>query len=125
AADISPDELIKIDTCWSAAIGLALVDSMRGFDFQSRHLLLTLKTGEPHRIVRALALEAAVSSALGGRNERQTEKLIQMAMSLAERLEHNYSIGLVTGIAGFTAFQEGQWKRATEMCRRGESILRE
>ena len=40
--------------------GLALVDSIRAADFNTRHLLLALEAGEPYRIARALALEAGL-----------------------------------------------------------------
>jgi eukaryotic-like serine/threonine-protein kinase len=59
SAQIPPDELIRIDTCWSAATGLAIVDTIRGSDFQTRHLLLALQAGEPYRIARALCWEIA------------------------------------------------------------------
>jgi eukaryotic-like serine/threonine-protein kinase len=50
-------EVLKIDTCWSVAEGLGLVDTIRGADFQARHLLLALRAGEPLRVARALAME--------------------------------------------------------------------
>ena len=53
------DSLLRIDTCWSVTTGLAMVDSIRAADFNTRHLLLALEAGEPYRIARALALEAS------------------------------------------------------------------
>ena len=55
---IPADRLLRIDTCWSVATGLAMVDNIRAADFNTRHLLLALEAGEPYRIARALALEA-------------------------------------------------------------------
>src|SRR5262249_23164739 len=70
---ISSQDLIRIDTCWAAAVGLGNVDPIRALDFQTRHLLLALKEGEPYRIVRALALEAGFNSAYGGRDQLSSE----------------------------------------------------
>ena len=50
--DLAPAELMRIDICWSAASGLALIDTVRGADFQTRHLLLALNSGERYRIAR-------------------------------------------------------------------------
>ncbi len=59
-SQISTEELVRVDACWSVAIGLGLVDTIRAADFQARHLLLALKTGDPLRIARALAVELPV-----------------------------------------------------------------
>ena len=57
-------------TCWSAATGLALVDPLRGANFQTRHLLLALQAGEPYRVARALALEVGYTAVAGSRRQR-------------------------------------------------------
>ena len=46
--------------------GLARVDFIRAADFQSLNLLLSLRAGEPYRVARALAMEAALVALPGG-----------------------------------------------------------
>src|SRR5207249_3211751 len=43
-------DLVRLDTCWSAAIGLNFVEKVRAWDFQARYLLLALQAGEPSRL---------------------------------------------------------------------------
>src|SRR5206468_8414908 len=68
-SQIAPEELIRIDTCWSVASGLSMIDTIRGREFQMRHLLLALKAGEPYRVARALGNQAGFSG-LSGRGGR-------------------------------------------------------
>src|SRR5207247_5962696 len=59
AANIPDDDLFRIDICWAIAAGLGAVDFIRSADFQSRHLLLALRAGEPYRVSRAISFEGA------------------------------------------------------------------
>ncbi len=61
-SEIPEADLFRIDICWAVAAGLGAVDLIRGADFQCRHLLLALNAGEPFRIARGLAFEAAQST---------------------------------------------------------------
>ena len=56
-ADRSLDELARVDLFWSIATGMALVDHVRGADFQARHYLAGMRCGDPVRAARALAAE--------------------------------------------------------------------
>jgi hypothetical protein len=59
---VSPTHLRRIDTAWAVGIGLSAVDPIRGAAFQSLNLLLSLRSGDPYRICRAIALEAIVDA---------------------------------------------------------------
>ncbi len=124
-AQVPAEELSRIDACWSVALGLVLVDPIRGADFQARTLLLSLKAGEPLRIVRALSLEAGFASSAGNRGRRRTEKLLNAATTLAARVNRPEALGSAGLAAGTTAWFFGQWKKSFELTERAEAILRE
>jgi eukaryotic-like serine/threonine-protein kinase len=124
-SQVAAERLMKIDICWSVAAGLGLVDTIRGYDFQARQLLLALRAGEPYRVARALALEVAFNATGGGRNLRRTERLWKATSSLATRIGHPHTTGLAMFVAGLAAYLEGRWKTAQELCDRAEGILRE
>ena len=122
---IAPEKLIAIDTCWSVAIGLGTVDTIRGMSFGKRHLSLALAAGEPYRVARALALEAAFSAADGLAHRKRTARLVEASMTLAERVNHPHAVGLANVTAGMAAYLEGRWRKACALLDRGEQILRE
>jgi hypothetical protein len=125
ATQIAPEKLIRIDTCWSLSLGLSMVDTVRGRDFQARHLLLALKAGEPYRISRAVSVEAGYSATGGPPNARRTAELMETATRLAARVGHPQAIAVAQLAVGITAIAEGRWKTAWELARKGEAILRE
>jgi hypothetical protein len=124
-SQIAPEQLIRIDTCWSASAGLSLIDTIRGRDFQARHLLLALKAGEPYRVARALANEAGYSAIRGRPSSRKTASLVEKATTLAERVGQPQALGVAVMAVGLTAELEGRWKTAWDQAEKAEVILRE
>ncbi|MEZ4295131.1 MAG: AAA family ATPase, partial [Polyangiaceae bacterium] len=125
ASEVPAAELLRIDTCFAVSSGLGLVDTVRGYYFQERNLLLSLAAGEPHRIARAIALEASYSSAEGGPKRERTAALLRQAEELAERLDHPYTIAWATGAGGMAATLEGRWAEAHARCERAEALFRD
>jgi hypothetical protein len=116
---IPPDELSRIDICWSVSTALGMIDNIRGADFSARHLLLALHAGEPYRVVRALTVEVAYAA--GTRWGRgRVRRLLGIADALAQRLEHPHAQGMVTMATGVSAFLSGDWPRALEFCNLAE-----
>ena len=122
---IPPRELLRIDACWSVAVGLGQVDMVRGADFQARHLLLALRAGEPYRVARALALEAGYSATAGTRSRKRSEKAGRAAAALAERIGRPHAIGLAAMMAGIAAWTHGRWSEARRLLDGAEAQLRE
>jgi hypothetical protein len=124
-AEIPPEQLAHVDVSWSAAVGMAMVDTVRGADFQARCLLLALKSGEPRRITKAIALEAANNSAAGWPARERTARLLEIAQELAIHVASPYATGLLLGTTGIAAFLEGRWADARKLCERAESTFRD
>ncbi len=124
-ADVPADDLLRIDTCWSVSAGLGLVDNVRGSYFQSRGLLFALAAGEPSRIGRALAAEAAFSSSAGGPNARRSARLLTEAERIAKELDQPYHLAWATGAGGIIAALEGRWATALERCTAGLAGFRD
>src|SRR5262249_50115013 len=93
-SQLSDGDRILIDACWSVAVGLSMVDTIRGADFQARHLLLALDAGEPFRVARALAMEVAHRAVPGRPAEAHVKALLQVARAVAERVEDPYPSAL-------------------------------
>jgi serine/threonine protein kinase/KaiC/GvpD/RAD55 family RecA-like ATPase len=125
AQDVSPDLLIRIDTCWSASSGLGLVDFVRGGDFQTRHLLYALEAGEPGRVARALAMEAGYLSAGGSRSAEATAKVVRQARELSDRIEAPHAQGLSRLADAMARWHLGRWRESVELCADAERIFRE
>ncbi|HEX5063787.1 MAG TPA: AAA family ATPase [Kofleriaceae bacterium] len=121
---VAASELTRVDLCWSVAGGLAMVDTIRGADFQTRHLLLALRAGEPTRVARALATEGGFHSVGGVRSRRRAAKLFAEARALLARHPSEYVASMLTGSECIHAYQAGEWRRALELARKAELEIR-
>ena len=122
---ISPSLLLQIDTCSSVATGLSLVDVARGAALQTTALLLALRAGEPSRIARALAMEAAYTSTAGGKAEARTDRLLEKAREIASRTGDHRAIGLTAAMAAGCAWNFGRWAECLDRARAARARLRE
>jgi hypothetical protein len=124
-SSIAASDLTRIDVCWSAGVGLSVVDTIRGADFQARGLLLSLKSGAPSRIARSLAMEVAHRASAGGSTRKSSARLLEMAESLARRVDDDYTSAMVTLARGVAAYLEGRWREARVECDRAATIFRD
>jgi len=125
ASEIRESDLVRIDTCWAVAAGLGAVDLIRGADFQSRHLLLSLRAGEPFRVARALAFEAAQTASRGGAASARAARVARWAEELSQKVGHPQAIGLSIWASGVCAYLVGNWQKAAELCERAAEVLRD
>jgi hypothetical protein len=126
AADAVPaEELTRIDICWSAGVGLSVMDPVPGSVFQTRSLLLALRAGEPYRIARALACNAAYVAMAGGPARRRTERQLAAVAAYAGRTGNAHARGLLNLVAGMAAYFQGRWRDALASFGQAEAILRQ
>ncbi len=121
--DIDADILLRVDTCWSAVMGLLLVDMISAGYFSARHLLLALDAGEPSRIARAMAIEATTRRAYPTRR-RLTETLFQQSKALAKSVGNPHAIALSLLGESITAMARGEWKNGGMLAEQARGILR-
>ncbi|MGO9597548.1 MAG: serine/threonine-protein kinase PknK [Isosphaeraceae bacterium] len=121
---VSAEDLTRVDLCWSAVAGLSVIDPILGADFQTRGLLLSLRAGEPFRIARCLAMEAAHRSTAGNRAARSALTLLQSAQDLAQRLGSPHALAIVELARGVAALMLGKWKNAHQSLDEAQSLLR-
>jgi hypothetical protein len=122
--EIDAETLLRLDTCWSAATGLLLVDMISGSDFSARHLLMALDAGEPFRIARAMALESATRAAYPTAR-KSSEKLGQQATALAKSVGNSQAIALSILAEGYVAMGAGEWKKASLLSEQALAALRD
>jgi eukaryotic-like serine/threonine-protein kinase len=118
-------DLLRIDTCWSVAVGFGLIDLIRSAEFQTRSLQLALRAGEPYRVARCLALDALFVSLGGTRVRARVDRLLASANGLATDLGNEHAVGLVAMAEGVAAWVQGRWKDALRLCDEAAVILRE
>ncbi len=124
-SDVPPALLRRLDTCFSVAVGMGLVDTIRGADYQTRCLVLALRAGEIHRVARALAMEAAHASAVGGPSRVRVARLLASAEALATRVRAPEVHALVSATGGIAAFLQGRWRDGHRLCSDAERVFRD
>ncbi|TNE87583.1 MAG: hypothetical protein EP330_17965 [Deltaproteobacteria bacterium] len=117
------DELYKVDTCWSLASGLAIIDTFVATDFQVRQLRLALDAGEPYRVVRALALEASYLAAQGHDSREAALSLLERAEAMAEDLDSAHLRAFLPLCRAMCDFLDARWKESASGMLIAERIL--
>jgi serine/threonine protein kinase len=125
ANQIAPEELLKIDICWAAAVGLTMADNIQGTAFHVRHLLLSLQAGELYRIALALAMEAAVSAFPGRRSQARAQNIHKMSLELAGRIKNPHALASAIVSEAVRCWLVGRWKETQDAAERADCILRE
>jgi len=125
AAQIAPEALKQLDVFATVSSGLSSVDTIRGADFQSRHLLLALETGEPSRVAVALLHEATFVATQGGRSLRRSGSLLRRARTASAALNDEFVTAWTFAAEGFQSYFGGRFRTAAERFAASGELFRE
>ena len=125
ASDILPRDLQLLELHRAVATGLSAVDYIRGADFNTRTLLLALKTGQPLQVARSLALEAALRAAEGAHRRPVVARLLGEARRIAEDERDDFLRTYVRGTTGLCDYFMGSFTDAVNNMMFAEKDLRE
>ncbi|HVZ87780.1 MAG TPA: AAA family ATPase, partial [Polyangia bacterium] len=123
AEEIAPRDLARADLCWSISSGLGLMDPVQGAHFQARSLRLALAAGEPYRVSRGIAGEAAYAAAQG--DDGRARKLLAEAGEIASSLDHPHATGIVSLMSGLAAHLSGRFADSLDHLVAAERIFRD
>jgi hypothetical protein len=123
AEAVAPSALARIDAAWTVAVGMSTVDNLKGACVQSGNLLLALELGEPFRVVRALAAEAAYLGTAGTASAARVDRLIVRATALAGELADPYALGFVHLARCFVFYLRSDFAAARGACDDAEAIF--
>jgi eukaryotic-like serine/threonine-protein kinase len=119
---IDPQQLLRIDVCWSLALGWSAIETLRGAEAQALHLLLALRAGEPQRVALALAAEAGYSTVRSMRSLRRVPRLLNLAIQTAKSSNNPHALGIATFSAAMQSWEKGDFLEAFQLCERAEDI---
>ena len=121
--EISDADVLRLDVLKGAAQGLAMVDSIRGADFQTRQLLFALRSGHRPHIARSLLLEAMYQATNG--HLRRAEQLIARGHEVHPAEDHDpYMTAWFLSARGTAAYFGGDSPTAVELLSDAESVMR-
>ncbi|GAB4565667.1 MAG: hypothetical protein Tsb0020_16720 [Haliangiales bacterium] len=121
--DIPLARRLRVDVCWSAAIGLAAVDYVRAADFAVRCLLMALDEGYEVRIATALVLETCYLATTGEAAAPRALELARQAKDIAARTGDTKAIAFATFAPGAVSLLTGRWRVAYEHLERSDQVL--
>jgi tetratricopeptide (TPR) repeat protein len=124
AADVPPSLQHVIDVLVSM-YPLGLTDVLRGHRFQTMNLRLSLDSGVPANILRAIATEIVYQGVGGFKATARLAELLALAERLLVELPDPLLRGGIDTAAGAAATVRGEFKLARECCERAERVLRE
>jgi len=122
-AEIPRHELTRLDACAGVAPLLGMFDPLRAIGLQTKGLLFALDAGEPARLSRALAVDAAFLSTQGRRAAPKWAKPMARAIEIAARLDTPHAHGLIAAAESLIDHLVGDWIAARPTAERAIELL--
>ena len=113
--DVRPEDRVRIEALYAAAMGFAIVDVILGACMQAKLLLLSLRSGDRFQVLRATALEASQRASAGGSSGKRERALFRIAERLASASSNPEWVAFVEVAKGVALFLRGGWREAFVM----------
>lgn len=125
AADLPESKLHAVDLCWALSNGLTGIDVIRSAHYYSQALWLALECGEPTRVARTLAAEAALSALESAESANRVEPVLARAEQLARQSQDTQALGWVMAGRALQAFTRTELECCVEWCEEAVRHFRE
>ncbi len=122
-SQIAAHDQLRADILGSLAVALGSIDSVRGTDAQTRYLLLSLKLGDPVRVARGLAREAAVRAAASEPGAENWRGMLERAEALAKQTGDAEALGTALGVRALANLVRGNVRDGLHQSVEAERIL--
>lgn len=123
---IDPAARMRLDALWRTTRGVIMLDPQLADVLAGMHVLESLSAGDACRALRALGLEAAIESNIGGRwFQRRSHHLLETAERLALTHGGAYEFGWLTQCRAVCAFCEGRWRECVDLSVVADQQLRQ
>ena len=112
---------MRLDVCWMGAVGTSMIEPIRSAEFSAQYVLLALKSGDPSRILLALAGESTqICHVPSGGDLRKARALLDRAEAMTAGNPDPYARAFILLMRGIVSFLHGEWKAAAAL---GDSAL--
>lgn len=114
----------RADMLWGIGAALVCMDSLRGAVYHAEHLLVALRSNDPYRLARALAVEAALAAS-SNRDPARTQFLLDRGLEASGLSGEPHALSVSKGAAGVVRFLEGRFREAQRLTREAQQLIRE
>lgn len=123
-SEIDPATLARLDTLWAASTSIAFVDNTAPDVVGVRHLREALATGEPSRVLRSLAYEAAFELRIHPRLRERSLRLLREVRRLADETGRPYDRAWQLSCEAVVHWLSTDWKASIEAAERAVETYR-
>ena len=113
----------RIDLTWSMGLSLSWIDPIRGAAYDALSLRLSLRSGDPARVARALAVSAVHEALASGSRDERARATLRRANQLAEHSESAYARGLTAAAEGLSSYLVGDFRQAQQSSARAAEVF--
>jgi eukaryotic-like serine/threonine-protein kinase len=121
---VRTEAIQRMDMLWGIGSALSPMDQLRGTVYQAEHMLLAMRSGDPYRYARALAIEST-TYATGNKDPGQLQRVIDAATEAGGACGHPHGLSAAKGTASLCRMLEGRFRDSVRMAREAQQIIRD